>query len=265
MSAAIAKYQARAAAVNSLLCIGLDSDPARIPSRFGGDVVAFNQWIIEQTHAYVCAYKPNSAFYEARGAVGWQELEATVAYLREQHPHIFTICDAKRADIGNTNAGYVTAIFDHMSFDAVTLNLYLGGEALLPFLEREDKASVILCRTSNVGAGELQDLLVEDRPLWQHVAQRAHDEWNRRSNVMLVAGATYPNELRTIRETVGDMPLLVPGVGAQGGDVEATVQAGMDRRGGGLIISASRSILYADDPATAARKLRDAINSAKNL
>ncbi len=264
MSAAIDKYNRRADAVNSLLCVGLDSDYARLPARFLAEDVpqfAFNRWIIEQTHAYTAAYKPNIAFYEARGVEGLRALELTQDYLRVQHPDILTICDAKRADIGSTNQGYVTAIFDHLGFDAVTLNPYLGREALAPFLERADKGCILLCRTSNPGAGELQDLPVEGLPLWLVIAGRVAADWNTHGNCMLVAGATYPDELRRIRAAVGDMPLLVPGVGAQGGDVAATVRVGLDSAGRGMIINSSRGIIFADDPAHAARTLRDAINA----
>jgi len=264
MNAAIAKYEARARQANSLVCVGLDSALERIPARFqGADLpqFAFNRWIIEQTHPYAAAYKPNMAFYEAQGIDGLRSLAQTVRYLREHHPDILTICDAKRGDIGSTNAGYVTAIFDELGFDAVTLNPYLGREALEPFLAREDRACIILCRTSNPGAGELQDLTVGGVPLWQIVAEHVSRDWNSRGNCLLVAGATYPDELRQIRAVVGDMTLLVPGVGAQGGEVEATVRAGLNAAGLGLIVNSSRGIIFAPDPAAQARALRDAINA----
>ena len=263
MNPIIAKYNARVEAVNSLLCVGLDSAPARIPERFQSEEspqFAFNRWIIEQTHAYTSAYKPNIAFYEAAGEAGLHALALTLDYLRAAYPAILTICDAKRADIGSTNAGYVTAIFDRLGFDAVTLHPYLGQEALAPFLSRSDKGCIILCRTSNPGAGELQDLDVGGRPLWQAVAETVRDAWNAQGNCLLVVGATYPAELRQVRALVGDMPLLVPGLGAQGGDVEATVRAGLDSQGRGLILNSARGIIFADDPAQAARELRDEIN-----
>lgn len=266
MSAIVEKYDRRAEAVESLVCVGLDSAYERLPEWFRVQDLPqfeFNRWVIEQTHPYVAAYKPNIAFYEARGEEGLSALEATVRYLRKQHPDIVTICDAKRADIGSTNQGYVSAIFDRMGFDAVTLNPYLGREALAPFLARADKACIVLARTSNPGAGELQDLLVDGEPLWQTVARRVHDDWNTLGNCMLVAGATYPDELRQIRETVGEMTLLVPGIGAQGGDIEATVRAGLNASGRGMIINSSRAVIFADDPAAAARDLRDAINRCR--
>jgi orotidine-5'-phosphate decarboxylase len=264
MSVIAAKYDRRAVQVDSLVCVGLDSGADRLPARFAADPdgpqFAFNRWIIEQTHPYVSAYKPNIAFYEARGAEGIRQLEMTVSYLRERHPDIVTICDAKRADIGSTNQGYVSALFDRMGFDAMTLNPYLGREALAPFLERHDKGCILLCRTSNPGAGELQDLDCGGKPLWQHVAEHVSQEWNAHGNCMLVAGATYPQELRIIRDIVGEMTLLVPGVGAQGGDVARTVQAGMNAAGRGMIVNSSRGIIFAEDPAQAARALRDTIN-----
>jgi orotidine-5'-phosphate decarboxylase len=259
----IAKYNARVDAIDSLLCVGLDSAPDRIPARFQdaeSPQFAFNRWIIEQTHAYASAYKPNIAFYEAAGEAGLRALALTLDYLRTEHPAILTICDAKRADIGSTNAGYVTATLDRLGFDAVTLHPYLGQEALQPFLSRADKGCIILCRTSNPGAGELQDLDVGGKPLWQVVAERVRDEWNALGNCMLVVGATYPDELRQVRALVGDMPLLVPGIGAQGGDVQATVRAGLDSQGRGLILNSARGIIFADDPGQAARELRDEIN-----
>jgi orotidine-5'-phosphate decarboxylase len=265
MSEALAKLHARMAAANSLLCVGLDSDAARLPARFAGDVPAFNRWIIEQTHRYVCAYKPNLAFYEARGAAGWRDLEATAAYLRAEHPDIFLIADAKRGDIGSTNDGYATAFFDVLGFDAITLHPYPGKEALAPFLKRADKACIILCRTSNPGAGELQDQRLGDSeaPLWRIVAERVRDNWNAHGNCMLVVGATYPAELRAARALAPNLPFLVPGVGAQGGDAAEAVQAGQDARGGGLVVNAGRAIIYADDPAAAARELCEQINAVR--
>jgi orotidine-5'-phosphate decarboxylase len=266
MNAVVHKYDTRAEAVNSLLCVGLDPEIAKVPERFRSDelpLFAFNRWVIEQTCEFAAAYKPNMAFYEARGVLGLRELEATIAYLRSEHPEIVTICDAKRADIGNTNRGYVKAVFDEMGFDAVTLHPYLGREALMPFLEREDKACIVLCRTSNAGAGEFQDLVSDGRPLWAAVAERVSSEWNAKGNVMLVVGATYPEEMRRIRTIAPQMTFLVPGVGAQGGDVAAVVDAGLDAKGKGLMISSSRGVIFADDPAAAARALRDEINAAR--
>lgn len=257
------KYMRRADMATSLLCIGLDSGLDRIPQRFQHEQhpqFAFNRYIIDQTHPYTAAYKPNMAFYETRGAAGLHELQMTMDYLRSSYPDIFTICDAKRGDIGSTSAAYATAVFDTLAFDAITLHPYTGRDGLAPFLERADKACIVLCRTSNPGAGELQDLPVDGRTLWETIAIRVSREWNNNGNCMLVVGATYPEELRRVRGLVGDMTLLVPGVGAQGGDLQAAVEAGLNSAGQGLIINASRGVILADEPAAAARALRDDIN-----
>jgi len=265
-SAAVRKLETRMEASGSLLCVGLDPELTRIPQVFRSGphpLFQFCREIIDATSPFVCAFKPNTAFFEAHGAQGWSELAMVFAYLREQHPEVFTICDAKRGDIGSTNRGYVSAIFDDLGADAITLHPYLGAEALAPFLERADRASIVLCRTSNPGAGELQDLLIEGKPLWEHVASRVNRDWNARGNCMLVVGATWPEEMQRIRAIAPEMTFLVPGIGAQGGDIEATVHAGLRSDGKGLAISSSRAILYAEDPATAARATRDAINAAR--
>lgn len=265
MSEALARLRTRIERRGSMLCVGLDSALERLPRRFAAKPqpqLAFNRWIIEQTLPYTAAYKPNLAFYEARGSAGWAELAETMSFLRATAPDVFTIADAKRADIGSTNAGYVRGLFDELGFDAVTVHPYLGGEALSPFLERDDKAVIVLCRTSNPGAAELQDLAVGGTPLWEVVATRVRDEWNAKGNCMLVVGATYPAELARLRALCPALPFLVPGVGAQGGDIEAVVAGGLDADGGGLLINASRSIIFADDPAAEARATRDAITAA---
>jgi orotidine-5'-phosphate decarboxylase len=266
MNAVLQKFDRRAETVGSLLCVGLDPELNRIAAHFKDEkwpLFAFNRWVIEQTNPYTAAYKPNMAFYEARGTQGLTELELTMEYLRTEHPSILTICDAKRGDIGNTNRGYAASIFDRMGFDAVTLHPYLGKEALAPFLERHDKGCIVLCRTSNPGAGEFQDLTSGGRPLWETVALRVSTEWNAAGNCMLVVGATYPEEMRRIRAIAPTIPFLVPGVGSQGGDVAAVVSAGLDAQGKGLLISSSRGILFSEDPAAAARDLRDEINAAR--
>jgi orotidine-5'-phosphate decarboxylase len=260
------KLALRSETINSFLCVGLDPDTSSIPSGFLGDkhpLFAFNRWIIDQTHSFTSAYKPNMAFYEALGPKGMQDLELTMEYLRTEHPSIVTICDAKRGDIGNTNRGYVSSIFGTLGFDAVTLHPYMGQASLAPFLERNDKACIILCRTSNPGAGEFQDLLSDGKPLWESVACRVATGWNTSGNCMLVVGATYPQEMKRIRSIAPRIPFLVPGVGAQGGDIQSVVMAGIDETGGGLLISSSRAVLMHQDPASAARELRDAINIAR--
>jgi orotidine-5'-phosphate decarboxylase len=259
----IDKYNKRAKKVNSLLCVGLDADFDKIPKRFlklKFPQFEFNKWIIKETNEYAAAYKPNVAFYEAKGDRGIRELKMTMEYLSKNHPNIFTILDAKRADIGNTNKGYVSATFDWLNFDAITLHPYLGEEALKPFLERKDKISIILCRTSNSGAGEFQDLKIKGKSLWQIVAEKVSKDWNKNKNCMLVVGATYPKEMKKIRSLVGDMTFLVPGVGAQGGDIKKVLKAGLNKKGLGLIINSSRGIIFSSNPKSEAKKLCEEIN-----
>jgi len=245
------------------LVVGLDTDPERLPSALdpavspADRVVSFNRAIVEHTADLVCAYKPNAAFYEALGQDGFRALKETVALIRRLAPTAIVILDAKRADIGSTNIGYVHALFDELGADAVTVHPYLGREALGPFLERAEKLVFVLARTSNPGAGEFQDLLFEGTPLYRRVAQSVAENWNSGGNCGLVVGATYPEELRLIREDVGaELPVLVPGVGAQGGDLAAVVDLHREADSDAYLINASRSILYASsgsDFATAAR------------
>ncbi|MBI2674298.1 MAG: orotidine-5'-phosphate decarboxylase [Candidatus Yanofskybacteria bacterium] len=259
----IDKYNKRADKVNSLLCVGLDSEFEKLPVKFKNKKnpqFEFNKRIIEQTHKYAAVYKPNIAFYEARGDKGIRELKMTMEYLQKRYSDIFTICDCKRADIGNTNNGYVESLFNWFGFDAITLHPYLGSEALKPFLERKDKGCIVLCRTSNPGAGELQDLKSSGKSVWQIVAQKVKKDWNRNNNCMLVVGATYPQEMKTIRKLTGAMTFLVPGIGAQGGSVKDVLEAGLNNQRKGLIINSSRGIIFSDNPAREAEKLRDEIN-----
>lgn len=250
---------------NSLLCVGLDPDVDKLP--IGQDVVSFNQAIIDATADLVCAFKPNSAFYEARGAAGITELKQTCTYIHEKYPDIPIILDFKRADIGNTNNYYAQFAFEELGVDAVTIQPYLGQEAVQAFLDYSDKGIIVLCRTSNAGAGEFQDLLVDGRKLYMQVAENVATKWNTNGNCLLVVGATYPDELAEVRRIVGDMPILLPGVGAQGGDVEAALQAGLNNAGRGLIINSSRGVLYAsagedfaEASRTVAEQTRDEIN-----
>ena len=258
------------------VCVGLDVDYELLPAiakeqrTIEDAIFVFNRVVIDATANLVCAYKPNSAFYERYGEAGIRALSRTISYSRNSFPHIPIILDAKRADIGSTNIGYVLSAFDELGVDAITVHPYLGKEALAPFLERKDKGIIVLAKTSNPGSGEFQDLLVgEDHvPLYQVVARNVAQYWNKNGNCGLVVGATYPAELRRVRELVGDMPLLIPGIGAQGGDVAATVAAGRDSRGWGMIISASRSVIYASRKADFAQaaylavvRLRDEINA----
>ena len=271
------RLRARWQNAGTLLCVGLDSDFDRLPppvqrnhttllafedDRLGaqieGALVTFNEAIIDATADLVCAFKPNSAFYEAYGPPGMRALVRTIAYIHARYPEVPVILDAKRGDIGSTSRAYARAAFDAFGADAVTLHPYLGHKALAPFLERADRLAFILCRTSNPGASELQELRVQaddgmpgagsdSGPLYLTVAQQVASEWNVHGNCGLVVGATYPEELRRVRAQVGSLPILVPGVGAQGGDLEATVRAGMDADGQGLIISVSRAVIYASD------------------
>jgi len=260
----IEKYEKRSSKVNSLVCVGLDADFEKIPERFRKmehPQFEFNKFLIEETHEFVAAYKPNSAFYEARGDAGIRELKMTMEYLQKEHPDIFTIDDAKRGDMGNTNNGYVTSIFDWLGFDAVTVHPYLGGEALTPFLERTDKTTIVLCRTSNPGSGELQNLETDGKPFWHIVAEKVSKEWNTNKNCMLVVGATFPEEMKKIRAIAPQMTFLVPGIGAQGGDVSKTLAAGLTGERGGLIINSSRGVIFSTRPREEAKKLRDEINS----
>lgn len=261
-----AKYDARAKKTNSLLCVGLDPDISKIGEEFRKKEYPqfeFNKRIIDLTAPYAAAFKPNAAFYEARGADGMRELYMTIEYIREHYPDVFTILDAKRGDIGNTNRGYVSSIFDEMGFDAVTLSPYMGEESLKPFLEREDKVSIILCRTSNEGSGEFQDLMVDGEPLYVKVAKRVATNWNARRNCMLVVGATRPKELKVVREAVEDMTILMPGIGTQGGEVKETVLAGQNKAGLGLIVVVGRSIIFAENPVEEAKAVMKEINSAR--
>jgi len=253
------------------LVVGLDPVVERIPDLVAPGaapaerVVEFNRRIVEATAEVAAAYKPNSAFYEALGEAGFHALGATIGTIRERAPEAAVILDAKRADIGSTNAGYVAAAFDQLGADAVTVHPYLGGEALAPFLARAEKLVFVLARTSNPGAGELQDLAAGGLPLYRHVARAVAGDWNAAGNCGLVVGATYPEEMRAIREDVAaEMPILVPGVGAQGGDATAVVAANRAAGSDAFLIAASRSILYAsagEDFADAARAAAQALDA----
>ena len=240
----------------TLLCVGLDPDPA---SMAVPDAADFNRAIVDATADLVCAYKPNLAFYEALGVPGIVALERTVAHVRGRAPDAVVIADAKRGDMASSNVHYARALFETWGFDAATVHGYLGGEALAPFLDYEDRGVFVLCKTSNPGARELQDLgLASGRRLFEEVASRAAG-WDAGGNVGLVVGATYPDDLATVRGLCPEMPVLLPGVGAQGGDLEASVKAGVDGNGRGLVVSSSRGIIYASrDPADFAAAARRA-------
>lgn len=260
----------------SLLCVGLDPEPARLPTQFQGDpversIVRFCHAIIEATAPYVCAYKPNIAFFEVLGPLGMTIFQDVI---RAIPSHIPVIVDAKRSDIGNSARNYAAAIFDIYGCDAVTVNPYLGYDSVAPFLAYADKGIFVLCHTSNPGSKDFQDVVVQSedsqkKPFYQLVAQRVQS-WNERGNCGLVVGATYPQDLRIVRALCPDLPILIPGIGTQGGDLVASVQAGVDKQGERALLSVSRSILYAaqsDDYAQAAereaQRLRDSMNEAK--
>ncbi|KAA0206472.1 orotidine-5'-phosphate decarboxylase [Candidatus Uhrbacteria bacterium] len=270
-------------AEGKFVCVGLDPVLEKLPKSVTipthlrsrdidertATIAAFNIAIVDMTKDLVCAYKPNAAFYEAYGAAGIEALAWTLYHIRHYAPDVPVIYDAKRADIGNTNAGYAKSAFDDLQADAITVHPYLGAEAMKPFLDRADKGVIVLCRTSNPGAGEFQDMLTtRDGPLYVYVARQVARAWNTKGNCAVVVGATYPSELAEVRRIVGDMPILIPGIGAQGGDLEAAVKAGRDSQGRGMIINSSRGILYAssgEDFAEAARretqKLHDQITA----
>lgn len=250
---------------HSLLCVGLDTDVKSIPEGLG--VFEFNKAIIDVTADLVCAYKPNIAFYESLGGSGMDDLKRTRDYVPADIP---VIVDAKRGDIGNTARTYAQGLFEYFNFDATTASPYLGRDSLEPFMEYADRGIFILCRTSNAGAADFQSLSLETaqgrQPLYRVIAS-AVNTWNTRGNLGLVVGATYPEELRVIRQDYPDMPLLIPGVGAQGGDLADVISNGVDAAGQRTIINSSRQILYAsrgndfaEAAGKAARELRDRIN-----
>lgn len=266
----IDKLSAAWASNDSLLCVGLDPDLARFPAQLRGQpdgIYQFCKAIIDATADLACAFKPQIAYFAALGAEA--QLEAVCRYLRDTYPHIALVLDAKRGDIGATAHQYAREAYDRYGADAVTVNPYMGSDSVDPYMEWAERGVIVLCRTSNPGGSDLQFLKVDGVPLYQHVARLVADKWNRNGQCALVVGATFPEELAQVRAIVGDMPLLVPGIGAQGGDIEATVKAGRTADGTGMMINSSRAILYAvpkdgEDFAAAARRVaretRDEIN-----
>ncbi len=253
---------------DSLVCVGLDPEPAKFPAHLRDTpdaVFAFCVAIVDATADLACAFKPQIAHFAALRAE--DTLERLIAYIHANHPDVPVILDAKRGDIGSTAQHYATEAFERYRADAVTLNPYLGRDSIQPFLDHADKGVILLCRTSNPGGADFQALDCNGQPLYLRVAEVIARGWNANGNCALVTGATWPEELGKVRAVVGDMPLLVPGIGAQGGDVEAVLRHGRTAAGTGLMISSSRAILYAghgDDFALAARaaasELRDTIN-----
>jgi orotidine-5'-phosphate decarboxylase len=266
----IEKLSAAWSAQNSLLCVGLDPDLARFPPQLRAQpdaIFLFCKAIIDATAEHACAFKPQIAYFSAARAE--DQLEALCAYVRQAYPQIPLVLDAKRGDIGATAAQYAREAFERYGADAVTVNPYMGFDSVAPYLEYKERGVIVLCRTSNPGGSDLQFLTVDGKPLYQHVAQLVADKWNTNGQCSLVVGATFPQELAQVRRIVGDMPLLVPGIGAQGGDIDATVAAGKSSNGSGMMINSSRAILYAaaekgEDFAQAARRVAQETKNAIN-
>ncbi|HWL28638.1 MAG TPA: orotidine-5'-phosphate decarboxylase [Burkholderiaceae bacterium] len=259
-------------ASGSMLMVGLDPDPHRFPAELQGRpdaIFEFCKAIVDVTAPYVCGVKPQIAYFSAQRAE--DQLEALCAYIQEQHPHLPVVLDAKRGDIGSTAEQYAREAYERYQADAVTVNPYMGFDTIEPYLAWRSKGVIVLCRTSNKGGSDLQFIeSKDDTPLYLHVAGLVADHWNTNGQCALVVGATFPEEIAKVRERVGDMPLLIPGIGAQGGDIPATVAAGLNSHGTGMMINSSRAILYAsggDDwreaAARVARDTRDAINAAR--
>ena len=252
----------------SLLCVGLDPDPAKFPAHLkdrSEAIFEFCKTIVDATADLACSFKPQIAYFAAHRAE--DQLEALIAHIHEKHPGIPVILDAKRGDIGATAEQYAIEAFERFRADAVTVNPYMGRDSVEPYLAYPDKGVILLCRTSNAGGSDLQFLDVGGEKLYERVARLAAEQWNTTGQIGLVVGATFPAEIARVREIVGDMPLLVPGIGAQGGDIEATVNAGKTSKNTGLMINSSRAILYAgkdENYAEAARRVaqetRDSIN-----
>ncbi len=267
----IEKLSAAWAEHDSLLCVGLDPDIGKFPPHLQGQpdaIFTFCKAIIDATADTACAFKPQIAYFAALRAE--DQLEALCSYLRLNYPQLPVILDAKRGDIGATATQYAREAFERYGADAVTVNPYMGSDSIAPYMEWQDRGTIVLCRTSNPGGSDLQFLNADGKPVYQHVAQLVAEKWNTNGQCALVVGATFPNELAAVRAIVGNMPLLVPGIGAQGGDVAATVAAGKTADGCGMMINSSRAILYAgqgEDFAAAARvvalETRDAINRCR--
>jgi len=257
---------------DSLLCVGLDPDPARFPTHLKGApdaILRFCTGIVDATADLVCAFKPQIAYFAAERAEA--QLEALIAHIHARHPGVPVILDAKRGDIGSTAEQYAREVFERYGADAVTLSPYMGFDSLEPYLAYPDRGAILLCRTSNAGGSDLQSLGISEdgERVFERVARLVAGPWNRTGQLGLVVGATFPEELRRVRALAPQVPLLVPGIGAQGGDIDATVAAGLDAGGAGMIVSSSRAVLYAAGDtsfAEAARRVatetRDALRAA---
>jgi len=256
----------------SLLCVGLDPNWEKIPKHLKSHpepIFEFCKAIVDATHDLVCAYKPQIAYFA--GLAAEDQLQKTLNYIRMTYPHIPIILDSKRGDIGSTATMYAKEAFERYQADAVTVNPYMGQDSVQPFLDYADKGTILLCRTSNPGASDIQDLVVDSQPVYEKVASMISNRWNSNKNCCIVVGATWPNQMQRLREITGNMPFLVPGVGAQGGDVQALVNAGQTADGKGLIINSSRGVIYAGNDenfAVAARRAsletRDLINQYRH-
>ncbi len=245
---------------NSLLCVGLDTDFEKLPhevKKHHEPLLEFNKQIIDATAAHVCCYKIQIAYYAALGTSGIQALMQTIHYIHANYPALPVILDAKRGDIGETSKRYAQEAFDIFEADAVTVNPYLGKDSLLPFLEKKDKGVIVLCRTSNEGSSDFQELVAEESPLFLHVAEQATSWHKEFKNCLLVVGATWPEDMKKIRTVSPEMFFLVPGIGAQGGDLHATLAAGLREDHSGLIIHAARSIIYASSGQDFAAKAKE--------
>ena len=251
---------------NSLLCVGLDPDPAKLPSHLQGKpdaIFEFCKAIVDTTADLVCCFKPQIAYFAAQRAE--DQLEALIAHIHARHPGVPVILDAKRGDIGSTAEQYAVEIFERYRADAITVNPYMGKDSVAPYLAYPEKGVILLCRTSNPGGSDLQFLDIGGKKLYEHVAELVATKWNTTGQCALVVGATFPGEIARVREIVGDLPLLVPGIGAQGGDVEATLKAGRTAAGTGLIINNSRAILYAGKGEDFAQASRQAAQASRDL
>jgi len=251
---------------NKMVCVGLDTDPNRFPEIIGksaDQIYAFSRAIVDATADLVCAYKPQIAHFASLQAE--DQLKDIIDYIHTNYPEVPVILDAKRGDIGSTAERYAKEAFERYEADAVTVNPYLGLDGVKPFTDYADKGVILLCRTSNSSAKDLQDLLVDEQPFYEHVARIITEEWNENNNCAIVVGATWPKQLGDIRKIIGDMPILVPGIGAQGGDLEGTLENGLNSNKQGLIISSSRGIIYAsegDDFAESARAVVINLNNS---
>ncbi len=250
---------------NSLVCVGLDPDLSKLPECVKDKefpIFEFNKQIIDATHDLVCSYKPQVAYYAGQDAE--KELKMTIDYIHANYPEIPVIFDSKRGDIGSTADMYAKEAFDRYNADSVTVNPYMGTDTLKPFLDYAERGVIALCRTSNPSGDEIQNLIVEDKAIYKHVAKMANEKWNYNNNILLVVGATYPAELGEIREICPDIPFLVPGIGAQGGDIEAVLKVGLTADKAGLVINSSRGIIYAGNGEDFAQKSREATETLRN-